>query len=111
RRLLRVSLIHRTSPNSFPFPFPTRRSSDLAEDGPFAPGQADAADDRRGDHLEFVPLAVGGVAHRKAGGQEDAGQGGDGAADHVRDRKSTRLNSSHVKISYAGFCLKNKKTY
>src|SRR5690606_32758688 len=25
------------------------------------------------------------------------------------DRKSTRLNSSHVKISYAVFCLKNKK--
>src|SRR5690625_6763421 len=24
------------------------------------------------------------------------------------DRKSTRLNSSHVAISYAGFCLKNK---
>src|SRR5690606_39966973 len=27
-----------------------------------------------------------------------------------RDRKSTRLNSSHVKISYAVFCLKKKKT-
>src|SRR5690606_41891399 len=26
-----------------------------------------------------------------------------------RDRKSTRLNSSHVKISYAVFCLKKKK--
>src|SRR5690606_39698386 len=26
-----------------------------------------------------------------------------------RDRKSTRLNSSHVKISYAVFCLKEKK--
>src|SRR5690606_38856997 len=26
-----------------------------------------------------------------------------------KDRKSTRLNSSHVKISYAVFCLKNKK--
>src|SRR5690625_6487458 len=25
------------------------------------------------------------------------------------DRKSTRLNSSHVAISYAGFCLKKKK--
>src|SRR6266511_5873192 len=25
------------------------------------------------------------------------------------DRKSTRLNSSHVKISYAAFCLKKKK--
>src|SRR5690606_9975538 len=29
----------------------------------------------------------------------------------VGDRKSTRLNSSHVKISYAVFCLKKKKTF
>src|SRR2546430_13359996 len=29
--------------------------------------------------------------------------------DHLRDRKSTRLNSSHSQISYAVFCL-NKKT-
>src|SRR5690606_42070503 len=29
----------------------------------------------------------------------------------ARDRKSTRLNSSHVKISYAVFCLKKKKEY
>src|SRR5690242_20973688 len=28
----------------------------------------------------------------------------------VRDRKSTRLNSSHMSISYAVFCLKKKKT-
>src|SRR2546430_7091070 len=28
-----------------------------------------------------------------------------------RDRKSTRLNSSHSQISYAVFCLKKKKTY
>src|SRR5690625_5442004 len=28
-----------------------------------------------------------------------------------KDRKSTRLNSSHVAISYAVFCLKKKKTY
>src|SRR5690554_7531498 len=27
----------------------------------------------------------------------------------IRDRKSTRLNSSHVRISYAVFCLKKKK--
>src|SRR5690625_6291321 len=27
----------------------------------------------------------------------------------MRDRKSTRLNSSHVAISYAVFCLKKKK--
>src|SRR5207302_9747922 len=30
----------------------------------------------------------------------------DDAAQILRDRKSTRLNSSHVKISYAVFCLK-----
>src|SRR5690606_40067455 len=43
-------------------------------------------------------------------GHDDAGssfalrlRGGEG------DRKSTRLNSSHVKISYAVFCLKKKK--
>src|SRR2546430_7253812 len=28
-----------------------------------------------------------------------------------RDRKSTRLNSSHSQISYAVFCLKKKNTY
>src|SRR5699024_11458967 len=28
----------------------------------------------------------------------------------IPDRKSTRLNSSHVSISYAVFCLKKKKT-
>src|SRR3712207_7796916 len=28
-----------------------------------------------------------------------------------RDRKSTRLNSSHANISYAVFCLKKKKTW
>src|SRR2546427_3850708 len=31
------------------------------------------------------------------------------AADFRRDRKSTRLNSSHSQISYAVFCLKKKK--
>src|SRR2546426_2843661 len=34
--------------------------------------------------------------------------GGHGIED--RDRKSTRLNSSHLVISYAVFCLKKKKT-
>src|SRR5690606_41518968 len=33
-----------------------------------------------------------------------------GAPSFVEDRKSTRLNSSHVKISYAVFCLKKKRT-
>src|SRR3712207_7137977 len=29
----------------------------------------------------------------------------------LRDRKSTRLNSSHANISYAVFCLKKKKNF
>src|SRR5438270_4829326 len=35
--------------------------------------------------------------------------GGQRAAGGRRDRKSTRLNSSHSQISYAVFCLKKKK--
>src|SRR5438477_8525073 len=33
----------------------------------------------------------------------------EGASTWLRDRKSTRLNSSHMSISYAVFCLKKKK--
>src|SRR5215475_15049617 len=42
------------------------------------------------------------LSERASEGQESVGELG-------RDRKSTRLNSSHVKISYAVFCLKKKK--
>src|SRR5699024_1249649 len=68
------------------------------------------------DHEAAVDAAVGG---------EEAGQAvGEGGVDHAlnaplgdagqlragdaQDRKSTRLNSSHVSISYAVFCLKKK---
>src|SRR5438034_7377824 len=34
---------------------------------------------------------------------------GEGSGVQLRDRKSTRLNSSHTVISYAVFCLKKKK--
>src|SRR5690349_22509354 len=36
-------------------------------------------------------------------------RGAVGARRRLQDRKSTRLNSSHVEISYAVFCLKKKK--
>src|SRR5256885_6215876 len=39
--------------------------------------------------------------------QRDGSAGGK----ELRDRKSTRLNSSHLVISYAVFCLKKKKTF
>src|SRR2546421_1552987 len=50
---------------------------------------------------------------RGGGGGAGARQGGRAAHVHPdpesRDRKSTRLNSSHDQISYAVFCLKKKK--
>src|SRR3989442_6218965 len=49
--------------------------------------------------------AVGGLVDAVAG--ESAGEHALRLA--VTDRKSTRLNSSHVRISYAVFCLKKKK--
>src|SRR2546430_6353220 len=50
--------------------------------------------------------ALGGV---RAAGRDDAGAARGGS--EARDRKSTRLNSSHSQISYAVFCLKKKKKY
>src|SRR5690606_40401442 len=82
--------------------FPTRRSSDLgtgvAGDGPGFPVNVDGErPDLLGGFLEVDQFGVG------VGGftPEDDDRSG--------DRKSTRLNSSHVKISYAVFCLKKKK--
>src|SRR5256885_2595475 len=56
-------------------------------------------------------LDHGGHGHHVA---EDGGKGHVGrvparAKAHEADRKSTRLNSSHLVISYAVFCLKKKK--
>src|SRR5205814_4025942 len=50
-----------------------------------------------------------GVPARAAGGDQGLRQAGDVVAEDLlepRDRKSTRLNSSHFGISYAVFCLK-----
>src|SRR3989442_6257505 len=55
-------------------------------------------------HLEPRPgLSLRDLDHRG----EVAG-GGEGQVGQDLDRKSTRLNSSHVRISYAVFCLKKK---
>src|SRR2546429_6068265 len=44
-----------------------------------------------------------------AGSGSGSGEGGGASLPRSRDRKSTRLNSSHGYISYAVFCLKKKK--
>src|SRR3712207_8974437 len=54
----------------------------------------------RGGHAEH-PAAHDRDVHRQIAVQLRVGR--------LRDRKSTRLNSSHANISYAVFCLKKKK--
>src|SRR5436309_14201415 len=49
------------------------------------------------------------VADGETSGDMRQGNIGNGGVEQLQDRKSTRLNSSHVKISYAVFCLKKKK--
>src|SRR5688500_19789594 len=49
------------------------------------------------------------VQDGKVGAGRREGHDARGAFDAERDRKSTRLNSSHLVISYAVFCLKKKK--
>src|SRR5687768_18483593 len=85
--------------------FPTRRSSDLGE-----------PDRRPVEVAQRLANGFGGVA----AGDDDVVYSVTGEpVDHVgdvgaagererRDRKSTRLNSSHGYISYAVFCLKKK---
>src|SRR5690606_2336664 len=55
------------------------------------------------DHAVELEGLAGGDAQRVVGEA-----GGDGV--EPEDRKSTRLNSSHAKMSYAVACLKKKKT-
>src|SRR2546430_11169270 len=90
----------RRPPRSTLFPYTTLfRSGEVFPD--------DSADTRNADHQR--------VGHadnliRGRGGAACVGECGEMERAHRRrrDRKSTRLNSSHSQISYAVFCLKKK---
>src|SRR5699024_11921109 len=90
----------------YPSTSPTRRSSDL--------DVLHLPDHRHVAHVvtdvQTGPLLLRQGQHRI--GVLDGDRHGllaeGGAGPSVRDRKSTRLNSSHVSIAYAVFCLKKK---
>src|SRR5207245_10864062 len=86
--------------------FPTRRSSDL-RDPRFRPG-AGCPHGRAGlEDVHDTGAGRAGLPDLEGRFVED---GWRVRLDHgqLRDRKSTRLNSSHGSISYAVFCLKKK---
>src|SRR5690606_41678527 len=61
-------------------------------------------------HASWVASSLGtGVVWKWSNTHSDSHGPRSAACARSRDRKSTRLNSSHVKISYAVFCLKKKK--
>src|SRR5690606_42079482 len=100
-----ISYRHRAHPALHSFP--TRRSSDLKTLEEALPG------------VEFVDISQASMWMRTIKSAEEhkliregarvCDVGGAACVAAIKtDRKSTRLNSSHVKISYAVFCLKKK---
>src|SRR5690349_21967513 len=85
----------RPPPRSTLFPYTTLFRSLRRRPGPAGPG----GDDPAVRHAGRRP------PRPAPGPRGDGRRGRPGAG----DRKSTRLNSSHVEISYAVFCLKKKK--
>src|SRR5690606_42151940 len=99
--------VHRALPS-----FPTRRSSDLPYPQSdrlvmLADRNVDGSpmDVAHGTHVEVEARSRTFEALAVARSWQPALAG---VGESERDRKSTRLNSSHVKISYAVFCLKKK---
>src|SRR5207249_11195084 len=98
---------HGRAPTHDLLSFPTRRSSDLEV------VHRHASDVGAAHGMEAHLTGVDHVVHAQQPGRRAAVEA-DEQAQEVgadRDRKSTRLNSSHVSISYAVFCLKKKKTW
>src|SRR3712207_7641940 len=88
----------RRPPRSTLFPYTTLFRSEGADAVAGAEEGQVAGDDlvEQPRQLRLDPLLDGGLVLGRVAGVE-------------RDRKSTRLNSSHANISYAVFCLKKKK--
>src|SRR5207302_2518187 len=90
--------------------FPTRRSSDLLSDSCASRGEYDI--DLEPDELDRDLSHAFGASLRPAILDRDIATLDPAeftqSLHKSGDRKSTRLNSSHVKISYAVFCLKKK---
>src|SRR2546427_3757447 len=95
----------RRPPRSTLFPYTTLFRSGLAPEQQRADGFAAIAAAAAGGLLAGRGTAI--LEHQ--GLAAGPGHRGRLAGRARRDRKSTRLNSSHSQISYAVFCLKKKK--
>src|SRR5947207_6426696 len=87
--------------------FPTRRSSDLGWDCDSGRNPCGSVGQTRVAAGFFTGSRRLWNSRRMF--ERANGHGAKGSGKTCRDRKSTRLNSSHTVISYAVFCLKKKK--
>src|SRR3712207_9003721 len=94
----------RRPPRSTLFPYTTLFRS-LARESGSPQAIADAAFWRARLHLMRNDLRAAASELERASDVDDESRS---TRDAERDRKSTRLNSSHANISYAVFCLKKK---
>src|SRR5690606_39602669 len=102
-------ILYRLANTLLHHPFPTRRSSDLKRPPGVVAAVAIAARATPGAPVTYgvlpaLPADVATMIPTAAALLTEIAEGSFGKP----DRKSTRLNSSHVKISYAVFCLKKK---
>src|SRR5204863_9316413 len=91
--------------------FPTRRSSDLSiteTNADFTANFAVTLDQAVQGGFDVAISASNGTAGSSDYTLNTTTLHFAGTVGESQDRKSTRLNSSHVEISYAVFCLKNK---
>src|SRR5699024_12720265 len=102
--------LHRPHPRSTLFPYTTLfRSSDDDDDGEFSDDSDNLFTLRRGLSEGEISKNTFEFTYQtptvSSGGEKKVEERA------AADRKSTRLNSSHVSISYAVFCLKKKTTH
>src|SRR3989442_6448841 len=96
-------LMIRRPPRSTLFPYTTLFRSGSGDPQDAHQHDAERHDGEKGD---IAPTPSPSQARRDHDRQDDPGEHGERLL--RLDRKSTRLNSSHVRISYAVFCLKKK---
>src|SRR3712207_8584642 len=100
----------RRPPRSTLFPYTTLFRSPAVEAARTIPSEGKEHGQR--DDLAGIELGLGlfgHIAHHRIDPNEHANDKIISRHANLRDRKSTRLNSSHANISYAVFCLKKKK--
>src|SRR5689334_24731432 len=93
----------RRPPRSTLFPYTTLFRSDSSQ-----PGQLNQLAQAVADRINTL-LTSGNISGSQPGVPLFTYNAGNPTSAAPRDRKSTRLNSSHSSISYAVFCLKKKK--